>query len=374
MRRPFTLEEDQLLLALVKDGGGTNAWSEWVDQFDGRSRHSIRMRYREHLATGEPMPLAHFRPEFLDVRHPEPPDWRKILSVAKQGQELAQDADGTQRIATVRIEGPALLCYSACWHLGGVAVDYVSWRRHIDLIMDTPACYMVMLGDAYENMRSFHSLEAVLSQVLPVAQQARALEGIVTELCDKGKLLAMVEGNHEIMDERIFGEALIGYIYRHSTAPQFPNRGLLKLGVTCDGVEYQFPTLLFHKSRYRSFLNSLHGAKREYQLSFPGRIVAGAHDHKPGIEYYWHHGLMRQAGYGLGGRTILIKAGTFNQGKFGWRFWGGDPPVMPCVLFWHDYALAFPSLEIGVFFLNQARNAGQISDELHDVLMGRKEL
>ena len=184
----------------------------------------------------------------------------------------------------------------------------------------------------------------------------------------------MVEGNHEDFDERVFGEALTSYIYRHSTAPRFPNRGLLKLGVTCGGVEYRFPTLLFHKSRYRSFLNALHGAKREYQLSFPGRIVAGAHDHKPGIEYYWHNSLMRKAGYGLGGRTILIKAGTFNQGKFGWRFWGGDPPVMPCVLFWHDYAIAFPSLEIGAFFLNLVRNVDSVSKELLDVLTGRKEL
>lgn len=373
MRRPFTPQEDQLILALVREGEGANAWSEWALRFDERSRHSIRMRYREHLANVEER-LSHFRPEFLDTKEAKIPDWRKILGVASRGQEIAQDADGTQHIATVRIKGPALLCYTSCWHLGGVAVDYPSWRRHIDIIMDTPQCYMIMLGDAYENMRSFPSLEAVLTQVIPPAQQARAMEGIVTELCDKGKLLAMVEGNHETLDERIFGEALIQYLYLHCTAPRFPNRGLLKLGVTCGGVEYQFPTLLFHKSRYRSFLNALHGAKREYQLSFPGRIVAGAHDHKPGIEYYWHNSLMRKAGYGLGGRTVLIKAGTFNQGKYGWKFWGGDPPVMPCVLFWYDYAIAIPSLEIGAFFLNLVRNADHVGDELLDVLTGRKEL
>ncbi len=382
MPRRFTQDEDALLISLARgQGTATKEWREWVELFEGRTSGALRKRWENHLrahntdavanAAVQADPLAEYTPEFLDKKHTQVPDWRDIIAAGMEQQSVVQALDGTQRIATVQIASPALICHSGDWHLGSVATDYPSWKSHIETILSTDGCYMTVLGDGMENMRTFRNLAAVLSQVLQPKLQACALESIVLELCEKGKLLSLMTGNHEGFDEKCFGEMLTSYIYRNSSAPQFDNRGILQVMLRDGDKTYEYPHLLFHKSRYSSFLNSLHGAKREHQLSFPGRIVAGAHHHTPGIEYYWRYTVARELGYPIGGMVLLVKCSSFNAScAYSWRGWGEHyPPVMPCVLLWRNSMLAFHSLDLGVTMLRAIQNGHvEVTERLEQLL------
>jgi hypothetical protein len=304
----------------------------------------------DEVMKAEAVAAESYEPQFLDKKTVPPPDWRRIVAHAEATQQLHEQADPSQQIASIRLptDIPPIAVFSADWHLGSGAVDYAAWRAHIESILDNDNVYLVDLGDKLENMRTFRNLKAVLDQVLAPQQQWRLLEGVVMELCDKSKYLVSGGGNHDLeFDERIFGEALLSYLYRSAGCVFFENRLLLRMLVG----QHEHPHLLFHKSRFRSFLRACHGNMREYQISFPARVVAGAHDHRPGIELYYHYGLAARAGYPFGGKSWLLKCGTFSAGDYGWRYFADTAAIMPTVIYLPGGdVLAFDSLRAALTF------------------------
>ena len=102
---------------------------------------------------------------------------------------------------------------------------------------------MIEVGDDRQNMRSFRHLSSVLNQVLSPKHQAHMIRGVVEDLTANDKLLAKVGGNHdEEFDQRIFGEALQGYLLEKMKAPRFKNRGLVYLTV---GDPYLYSTWIY---------------------------------------------------------------------------------------------------------------------------------
>jgi len=355
LRRAWTPEQDAILARLVARSS-ENLWSKWAEDYDdelgGKSATALRKRWTNYLvnmpsslietieATEDTLGegVHHLSPEFIDKKNAVAPDWRKLLEHAERGKELEDEAETTQRTAKIRLQGPCAITWNSCWHLGDVAVNYKTYRKHLDLMMDTPNLYMVGLGDERQNMRQFRVLARVLDQVLSPRQQARLMEGLVMELTEQGKLLGLVGGNHDAeMDERLFGEELNAYIYANAKCPRFPNRADVDIEFKFGDRKHIVPQLWFHKSRFRSIIHALHGNKREYQFSKPAKIVAGGHDHTPGIEYYWRYGNMWKATQTYGGLSILLKASTFQSGEYGWQYWGDThPPMMPTVVFSED--------------------------------------
>jgi hypothetical protein len=271
---------------------------------------------------------------FTDKLDAEDVDWREFVDLAKTNQEFRERTDPWQKFATIHIdtELPIALMHTSDWHLGARYTDHEQWAEDIEFVLATPRLYMVDLGDDRENMRNFKALSSILEQVLTPRQQALMMRSVVEELTHNQKLLAKVAGNHDAeFDERIFGEALQSYLHKKMTAPKFSNRGLLKLYVG----EILYTVLLFHKSRFKSFLRRTHGAMREHQLSVPADIVAGGHDHEPGMEHLYHYTLAQEAGLGFGGSTFFIKTGTYSASKYGWKYYhnGGFTQNYTMVLF-----------------------------------------
>jgi len=271
---------------------------------------------------------------FLDRKESEPVDWREFVELASQSQQINERLDDTQRIASVAIETdhPIAVMFSGDWQLGDGATDHQTWAADMEFLLQTDDLYMAELGDKHQNMRAFKTLSGVLSQVLSPPQQAKMLRSLADEMSEKHKVLAWVDGNHDgEFDERIFGEALLKYLLERAEAPRFINRGLLKL--TVGGELYTL--LLFHKSRFRSFMRTTHGNYREMQLSYPADVVAGAHDHVAGYELIENYSLARDAGMGFGGATYLVKVGTYQDSEFGWRYFhNGGRPLNPTIVFW----------------------------------------
>lgn len=276
-------------------------------------------------------------PEVLceDKKIAQEVDWRELINYARTGANINQRLSVFQEIGTVSIatDVPIAVCYTGDWHLGSTITSYPEWQRDIQFIMDTDRLYMVTLGDDNENMRSFKTLSAVLSQVLSPPQQVNLMFSLVGELTDKNKLLAKVSGNHDgEFDERIFGQSLMSFLYKHLQTPVFENRGVLKVKVG----NQTYNNLLFHKSRFKSFLRPVHGAYREWQLSYPAEVVVGAHDHVPGAEIMYGYTLAQQDGQDIGGEVFLLKVGSYQDGDYGWRYFHNGAIMNPTVVYYPD--------------------------------------
>ncbi|MCK4818862.1 hypothetical protein KA005_24020 [bacterium] len=263
---------------------------------------------------------------FADKKQKEDVNWREFAEVADANKAFRERISTSQRTAKVLIKTrcPIAVMFSGDWHLGDRYVDYETWVSDIEFLLSHDNLYMVDVGDDRQNLRVFRHLAAVFQQVLSPKQQAHMLRSVIEDLTAKDKLLAKVGGNHdEEFDQRIFGEALQSYLLEKMRAPFFPNRGLVFL--TVGDIEYSM--LLFHKSRYKSFLRRTHGAKREHQLSYPADIIAGGHYHQPGMEHLHHYSLADQEDKGFGGETIFIKVGTYQDSDYGWRYFSNGGMV-----------------------------------------------
>jgi hypothetical protein len=316
------------------------SWNELAD-LAGEPRERLRSRHRKWLARqkrerggvvdpkDEPTP-----PEFLDKKELPDLSWRELVDLARRNKDAHEATDPTQRAATVRFDTqtPLGFVFTADWHLGSGYVDYDAWLADIEFVLSAPDLYMIDLGDDIQNVRNFRVLRRILDQALQPALQARLLRGVIDELCQHGKLVAKVTGNHDWeFDERIFGEALQAYLLRNLQCPIFQNRGLLRLLVG----KQTYWALLFHKTRFRSFMRAGHGAYREYQLAAPADIVAGGHDHQPGLETVFHYTEAREAGMGIGGLTYLVKVGTYCDNEFGRRYFhNGGFPYNATIVLW----------------------------------------
>ena len=271
---------------------------------------------------------------FKDTKSPKYPSWREIVEIGIKNQTISEEASIWQKYATVEIrtQKPIVVMYTGDWHFGS-RINYEEWYEDIDALLSNDNVFMIELGDDRENMRTFKNLASVLSQTMTPEQQAMLIRGIIDELTEKNKILAKVAGNHDKeFDERIFGATIQNYLLANMKAPRFSNRGILKLIVG----NITYTNLLFHKSRFRSFLRGAHGGYREYTLSFPADVVAGGHDHVPAFEEIWHYTDARKIGMDFGGSSYLIKVGSMQQGDFGWKYFHGEAYVSPCVVYFPD--------------------------------------
>lgn len=308
----------------------------------------------ESTPTSPDLPLDDLDLIFHDKKEAENVDWREILESAISTQKILQRLSQTQQVATIEIKTskPIGIIYTGDWHLGDAYTDHETWRRDIETIVNHPRLHMIDLGDDYQNVRAFKNLSVVLNQVLSPKLQAKLMKSLIDELTDSDTLVAKIGGNHdEEFDERIFGERLQDYFLTQMKAPQFSNRGLVKLQI---GDEV-YTNLLFHKSRFRSFLRAVHGAYREYQLSFPADVVCGGHDHQPGFEMFHHYTLARDIGMQFGGESFLMKIGTYQASPFGFKYFhNGGFPYNIGVVYWpfENKKLMLPSIEDTIRYLD----------------------
>jgi len=279
-------------------------------------------------------PRPHERPQFEDLKTVDMP-WRKVLDFCTEGEEIYRKTRGGQEKATVKIDSdrPIVICYSSDWHLGSASVSHDQWRRHVDTLLNTPNLYMIAVGDYVDNFLKFRSIMPVLEQIIPPRIQFDVLEKIFDEMIKNDKLLAASWGNHD--DERMeneIGFSLVEKMLRNKV-PYLGGQGL----VTIETGDQKYSHLLTHKSRYQSFLNKLHGAKRMYQLVWPARIVVTAHTHNPDYETYFHYDT----------QNYLVKCGTFkDHDGYSARYWTQGRIGVPALVFYPDRDEIVPFLRV----------------------------
>lgn len=231
-------------------------------------------------------------PVFQDLKVSEM-DWRDALGAIRAVQAVVRAADNGQSEARVSIDAdePIVLCPTADWHLGSLAVDYDAFEHNIDFVLGTPHLYLLSVGDDIDNFTGFRSVAAVLGQGVPPKVQKRMLGGIMDELLAAGKLVARTWGNHDAdFDDRVFGGAIEAF---NDRVPWLKDDGRLYL--TVGGAEYN--VYAKHTFPGYSYLNVNHGAKRAVRMDWPDAdLLISGHTHNgPEMDHFLHDGRIRLA-------------------------------------------------------------------------------
>ena len=262
------------------------------------------------LNVSDTVPQTHVSPTFPDLKESEF-NWREWIDTAIEISDLNERAGTAQNTCTVdlsTVDRPIAVMFSADWHLGALGTDYTTWYNDMQYLLDTPGLYLAGAGDYKENIRYFKSLQSILSQVFPPQIQDRILAQVAGEMAERGKLLFMTWGNHDYeWDINQTGHAEHVARFHEAGIPYLSGQGLVNLDV---GAQ-RYTTLVLHKTRFSSYLHTLHGSKRMYETMYPARIVVSAHTHNPDFETFTRYELAAQRGEDFGGTSYLIKCGTY---------------------------------------------------------------
>ncbi len=303
-----------------------------------RRREGQPARTKQDTDRKKPQP----EPIFLDLKVPRL-DWREALLQAEQMQRIENDASVGQHSAKAEIptSDPIMLVGTADWHLGSLATDHKSFMEHIEHVLKTDRLYLCVVGDETDNFVQFKSAAAVLGQVMTPKLQMQTLAAILHELVDAHKLLFTCWGNHfDEFNERTSGNSMRCFL-NENRVPHLIDDGEFELKVG----EQEYDMLALHKSRYNSFLNKMHGAKRAYQMRRPARIIWTAHTHEDAdLETYHHYDK----------DNLLFHIGTFKlNDTYGRRYFGKPGLGTPSAVVFpdHDEIVPFRTVDQAEVFM-----------------------
>jgi len=331
-------EKDELLLRQLMASGVTDI-PELVNAFPHRTFDAVRIKANKIKREASSNPVRVPIPEHEKPDYGEPPKesidvlaWCDRAITRTAGHEPAKDY---YRVA-IKARRPIAVMFSADWHFGGLNVDYVSLRQHYQFLLNEPGFYMSLVGDI-GNIMNLHRTAAARRDILTIDEQAEFLHNVIYQTVDAGKLLTVNSGNHDDeFTERSAGFGLLKLMAK-GKVPYFRGHGYLDLALqTDDGAEVVYPIGLAHKTRFSSFMNPLHGAKRMEQMTsgFFGinrpipRVFVTAHRHDPA---------MATEGLTPEDRIIHVACGTFNTDcPFSQRYFGQGRIGVPTIVFHPD--------------------------------------
>lgn len=286
-------------------------------------------------------------------------DWRKSLDVAMKVQDVYHKASISQEFANIEIKTnhPIAVMFSSDWHLMSGATDHISFKNHMNYLLKTPNLYMGVVGDMRDNfLTNFKNAAPVLSQVLNPEHQILVLNEIIKELEEKRKILFTCWDNHsDIRDEKVLGYSVEKAFIKGKKSVFLEGEGLVKLKV--GKADYLIRAI--HQTRYNSFINTLHGAKREFQLRFPANITVTGHTHNgSAFELYPHYRSLEKMGFPIGGDNWLVKTGSYKIGdKHSSRHFGDTQIGNPTAVLHNEFKdiTMFSTPQKAIQFLNGNR-------------------
>ncbi|MEM7827827.1 MAG: metallophosphoesterase [Candidatus Aenigmatarchaeota archaeon] len=236
-----------------------------------------------------------------------------------------------------------IVLFISDWHLGSVYTDYQKASEMWDAILGNDRVYVIVDGDMIDNFEvaSTKLLQAgISSQLITPALQREILMECLNVLKEKGKLLAIVLGNHESFTQQ--------YPFAISCIPVALNRMFLKLKIGF--TEYKIAVV--HKSRYNSTLNPLHSSQRELTVLYPDAdVVVSAHTHLPVVATYPYPHEGRYVD------RVLIKLGTIKSDEYTTAYFSHalDFDISPSIVFGYiDRKMTvFTKLEDAIRFIKR---------------------
>lgn len=316
--------------------------------------------------------------EHILARVPHSPEgkirYEDVFRVAKELQEIKKQARYRTERAYLDLrhaDGPVAMVYSSDWHLGSLGCDYDSMQRDLEFLLATPNLGLATVGDLKDNFGSFKNVAAVHSQAFAGDLQNLVLEDISTRLIQANKLWIITWDNHSVeFDERVIGYEAANYIWRHGVREKktiaLEGEGYVELHIG----ETFYSHMIVHQSRYNSMLNKLHGNKMLYRMRFPAHVIATGHTHSPDFESYTQYELSESLGYDFGGRSWLVKTGTYKiHDNYSQRYFGQPSIGTPTIVYFPmpenmRKHVCFPTAEDAVRYMRGPAFVGDMSELL----------
>ena len=261
-----------------------------------------------------------------------------VFRVAKELQLLKGQSTYRSERAYLDLrhaDGPVAMVYSSDWHLGSLGCDYDAMQRDLDFVLRTPNIGLATVGDLKDNFASFKNVSAVHGQAFAGDLQNLVLEDIATRLVDANKLWIITWDNHSTeFDEKVIGYEAANYIWRNGVRQKktiaLEGEGYVELHIG----ETFYSHLIIHQSRFNNSMHKLHGNKKLYQVRFPAHVIATGHTHSPDFEQYTHYEIAESLGYGFGGRSYLVKTGTYKtKDTYSQRYFGQPSIGTPTIVY-----------------------------------------
>lgn len=288
--------------------------------------------------------------------------YEDVFRVAKEYQKLHEATRYRTNRAILDLrhaDGPVGVVYSSDWHLGSLGCDYDQMQRDLEYIMAVPNLGLATVGDLKDNFASFKNVSAVHGQAFPGDMQNLVLEDIARRLVDSNKLWVVTWDNHSNeFDERVIGYEAASYIWREGVRKgkviALDGEGYVELHIG----ETFYTHMIVHSSRFNSSFHKLHGNKKLYEMRFPAHVTVTGHTHSPDYEQYTHYEMAEDLGFDFGGRSYLVKTGTYKiKDTYSQRYFGQPTVGTPTVVYFPEKRgkrkfLCFPSAQDAVRYMN----------------------
>ena len=337
----WTAEDDATIVRLRSEG---KTWDEIAAHFGCPSGDAPRLRLGRLKRAGRvgdtPLhtPLSPNAIAFPDWKVPERPNWREWLKSWDDTLQLYKRANNIVQKLTVDLTSatkPIMLVFASDLHLGGGFTNHHEIQKSLEYILDTDRMYMACVGDSIEGfIPGVKGAESTEQMAGSVGAQLYAMESLVDEFTDAGKLALWTWGDHDAKwFEQKVGVNVVKMLVDRKV-PYFPGRGLVRLKVG----EQEYFLHVNHGELYRSILNETHSQRRMYDMVFPADVTVSGHLHKPAYHVAYRYEYLRDMGLPLGGKVIYIQTGTFKTGPdpYSIRFWRRGIIGVPTVVFRPD--------------------------------------
>ena len=337
----WTPAEDARLIELRAQDLG---WEEIGQMMNAPSKDAARLRYgklkRMGLVSDTRIrtPLTSEPISFPDWKIPERPNWREWLSAWDDTLQLYKRANNIVQKLTVDLstaKKPIMFVFASDLHLGGGFTNHKEIQNTLEYILDQDRMYVACIGDSIEGfIPGVKGAESTEQMAGSVGSQLYAMESLVDEFTDAGKLALWTWGDHDAKwFEQKVGVNIVKMLVDRKV-PYFPGRGLVRLKVG----DQEYFMHVNHGELYRSILNETHSQRRMYDLVFPADVTVSGHLHKPAYHVAYRYEYLRDMGLPLGGKVIYIQTGTFKTGPdpYSIRFWRRGIIGVPTVVFRPD--------------------------------------
>lgn len=244
-----------------------------------------------------------------------------FLHMQRAYQRLTQVE--TEATLEIEEERPFAVAFPADLHIGGFGTDHEALFAHAKQMAQADGLYVVLGGDAYDNMINPKIVDHSMPSIPPGSQLV-----LLAYYCNLlgDKLLAVCDGNHDAWSRTVAG--LDGMQWLADKVKTLHAGAACLLRLRCAGAEYAVART--HKYRYSSSFNLTHTVKRLWEMGpwdFDVGIVE--HQHVPALEPFVKHGIEKLA---LRPGTYKVNDGyALANGFFGSRigvpiayFWPGE--------------------------------------------------
>ena len=224
----------------------------------------------------------HFKPEFVGTQV-QTLDLTMLEEQIRLAQILYREGRLGQTSGEVvfKTNHPICIFFLGDVHYGSVFTDHERFHREIQMIKETPGCYIVWMSNLIDNAIPSQFPSNMLNNLMPPDRQVVAMRKVMEELNAANKILGAVTSPcHEGWTWKHTGQDVNSLIFGFPER-QFPvmDNGS-KLMVKVGDIEYC--VAIFHQvGPFESNFNETHALRQMNRLNLlmEGDVVVGAHRH-----------------------------------------------------------------------------------------------